>query len=97
MIKAELSNTDTATAEGITVHSSSPVLALCRKLIEAGFNPATPMEVYRGKTLCLKARSIGEAAGLQINANGTGFEPFKSRRKDRAAPPTRSLGQEAAE
>ena len=50
------------TAEGITATSNAPVLALCRKLIAAGYDPATPLEAYRAATLCLNIRSIGEAA-----------------------------------
>ncbi len=44
------------------------------------------MEVYRGATLALRIRSIGEAAGLEINAEGIGFRPA---RKPDAAPPVR--------
>jgi hypothetical protein len=75
MIQAQLSGDDTCTALGITVRSSSPVLALCRKLVEAGHDPATPLEAYRGDTLCLRVRSIGRAAKLEVNSEGTGFRP----------------------
>jgi len=30
-------------AEGFTVRAYAPVLAMCRKLIEAGYDPATPL------------------------------------------------------
>ena len=66
IVRAELSGDDTASALGITVKSGSPVLALCRKLVEAGHNPANPLEAYRGDTLCLRVRSIGVPAGLEI-------------------------------
>ena len=72
----ELSNS--CAALGVTARSSSPVLALCRKLIDAGHDPATPMDVYRGDTLALRVRSIGEAARLQVNARGTGFVALKA-------------------
>jgi hypothetical protein len=68
-IRAELSGADTCSARGITVKCESPVLALCRKLIDAGHNPATPLEVYRGDVLALRIRSIGQGAQLQINGN----------------------------
>jgi hypothetical protein len=55
-------------------------------LVQAGYDPSTPLEVYRGRTLCLRIRSIGEAAALEINAYGTGFRP---RREADAAPPVR--------
>ena len=66
MIITKVSSDSIAEAEGITVTIGSPVLALCRKLVEAGHDPATPMQVYRGDTLCLTVRSIGEAAELEV-------------------------------
>jgi hypothetical protein len=53
-----------------TRRSDSVVCALCRRLIEAGHDPAEPMEVYRGATLALHVRSIGEAAGLTVREVG---------------------------
>ena len=81
-IRAELKGCDRALSCGFVVRSSSPVLALCRKLVDAGYHLTTPLEAYRGDTLCLKVRSIGEAAGLRVNTKGTGFI------KDAAAVPT---------
>jgi hypothetical protein len=60
-------------ARGITVRSSSPVLALCRALVGAGYDPGRPLHVYRGKTLALTVRSIGEGARLRVSSSGTGF------------------------
>ncbi|HEY9460915.1 MAG TPA: hypothetical protein VIR04_08950, partial [Paralcaligenes sp.] len=40
---------------------SAPVLALCRELIAAGYDPSAQLQVYRGSTLCLLVRSVGEA------------------------------------
>jgi hypothetical protein len=74
VIRATLSGDDIATALGITTQSSAPVLALCRQLVAAGHDPATPMHAYRGDTLALKIRSIGEAARLRIGSHGVGFE-----------------------
>jgi hypothetical protein len=71
--RAQLSGDDTCTAAGLTARSISPVLALCRMLIEAGHDPAMPLHVYRGDVLALTIRSIGEAAALQVNPRGTGF------------------------
>jgi hypothetical protein len=84
-IIATLSGSDTCTALGLTVQSPSPVLALCRKLIVYGFDPAIPIHVFRGgDTLALIVRAIGEAARLEINAKGTGFIAYRA---VRAAPP----------
>jgi hypothetical protein len=76
MIRAELdvvlnpgrpfSHRQRVRAEGLEVvetrKSGAIVCALCRRLIEAGHDPAVPMEVYRGQTLALRVRSIGEGA-----------------------------------
>jgi hypothetical protein len=71
---AELSSDSYCTALGFTVRSLSPVLALCRKMIESSTcAPETPLNVYRGKTLCLRVLGIGEGAQLEINSKGTGF------------------------
>jgi hypothetical protein len=81
VIRAELADDDSCSALGVTAKSSSPVIGLCRKLIDAGHNPATPLEAWRGDILCLCIRSIGEAARLQVNSHGTGFEPQPERRR----------------
>jgi hypothetical protein len=40
----------------------APVLGLCRALLEAGYDPRRPLRAYRGDTVALKIRSIGEGA-----------------------------------
>ena len=50
-IRAELAGSDSCSALGITISSSSPVLALCRKLVQAGFDPSTPLEVRSRRDL----------------------------------------------
>jgi hypothetical protein len=42
-----------------TRQGDAVVCALCRRLVEAGHDPATPLEIYRGATLALRVRSIG--------------------------------------
>jgi hypothetical protein len=81
-LRAELTKSDTATAAGIAVKAESPVLALCRSLINAGYDPATTLNVYRGNTPALRIGSIGEAGALDIAGDGVGFRP----RKKLAAP-----------
>jgi hypothetical protein len=62
----------------LAVGGHTPVLALCRALIAAGHNPATPLDVYRGNTLALQVYSIGEAARLAVDEhNGTRFAKWK--------------------
>jgi hypothetical protein len=76
-IRAELTKSNIAAAEGITVKAQSPVLGLCRRLIAAGHDPATPLNVYRGKTLALRILGIGEARGLEIAGDGVGFRQVR--------------------
>jgi hypothetical protein len=83
-IRAELSGSDRCAALGLAVRANAPVLMLCRLLVEAGHDPALPLHAYRGEMLCLLVRSIGEAAELEINGDGTGF---RRRRQPDAAPP----------
>jgi hypothetical protein len=72
-IFAELIGSDHCSALGMTARSTAPVLGLCRRLIEAGHEPATPLEAWRGPTLCLRIRHIGEAAQLEPSPRGVGF------------------------
>jgi hypothetical protein len=74
VITARLDGSDHASAEGISVTSPSPVLALCRKLIAAGYDPALSLVAYRGGALALRVRSIGEVAQLRVGGHGIGFE-----------------------
>jgi hypothetical protein len=84
-IRAEIIGDDTAVALGGTrVRAYAPVLALCRALVAAGHDPALVLEAYRGETRCLRVRSIGEAADLEISEGG-----FRPARKPDAGPPMR--------
>jgi hypothetical protein len=61
-IRAALIGCDQCVALGQKVRDAAPVLALCRKLIAAGYDPVLPLHAYRSDTLALKVRSIGEGA-----------------------------------
>jgi hypothetical protein len=93
VIRTEIIGTDTCTALDLAINSSSPVLALCRALIESGHDSATLLDAYRGKTLCLRIRSIGEAAALELNGEATGF---RRRHQPDAASPMRQNGRGAS-
>jgi len=75
-IVAELIGDNECRAAGLVVRSTTPVLAMCRKLVTAGIDPATPLECYRGTTLAITVASIAQGAGLEINGHGTGFRPI---------------------
>jgi hypothetical protein len=77
-IRAELSSDTYATALALTVRSPSPVLALCRKLIEVStYAPDTPLDAYRGNTLCISVSGIGEAAELTVTSARNGCPVFR--------------------
>ena len=42
------------------------MLDLCRELVAAGLHPTSPLEAWRGDTLSLRVRSIGEGARLAV-------------------------------
>jgi hypothetical protein len=65
-IRAEIVGEHQCEAEGLSARGPSPVLALCRLLIRAGFDPARPLLALRGHVHCLEVRSIGEGAKLTI-------------------------------
>jgi hypothetical protein len=75
-IRADLIGSQCATALGITATGPAPVLRLCRALISTGHDPATRLEAYRGETLCLVIRSIGEAATLTVKSTSAGQITF---------------------
>lgn len=98
MIRAELSESDRASALGIDVQAPAAVLTLCRKLVAAGHDPAEPLEAYRGETLCLRVRSIGEGANLEVNRFGTGFKSVsKAAEGCISAPSIQFDGEDATE
>src|SRR5262245_58144903 len=86
-IRGELTGSTVCIAAGLKVDANSPILAMCRRLIEAGFNPA--LQLYRGTVLCLIVRAIAEGAQLEVNSSGIGFI---ARRRLRPGSPVRSNG-----
>jgi hypothetical protein len=94
IIRAELIGCDTAVALGHTVATHTPVLLLCRELVAAGYDPTVGLEAYRGSTLCLVVRSIGEGAELEPNGRGSGF---RQRAAADAGPPMRRTDRGLAE
>src|SRR5262249_12476082 len=89
-IRAELSGDRRCSAVGITATGNAPVLTLCRRLIEAGHNPAARLEAYRGTTLCLRVRSIGEGARLSVREGASNGRPHFAKltgRTDDVGPP----------
>jgi hypothetical protein len=99
-IRATITDSDRCEAEGYSVRAAAPVLALCRKLVENGFDPARPLHAYRGDTLCLSITSIGYGAKFTVGDNASGT-PVLRRWQDRApasaaASPMRSFAEPIA-
>jgi hypothetical protein len=102
LVRADLIGADTCTAAGITATGHAPALTLCRRLVEAGHDPSTPLEAYRGTTLCLRVRSIGAGARLTVSEGADGKPRFATyrpapdgRQSCGGQPPTRSNAGEA--
>jgi len=70
----------------MTARADAPILKLCRMLVAAGYDPATPLQAYRNGVPSISVSSIGFGAQLVINGRGTGFA---LRRGVRTAPPAR--------
>jgi hypothetical protein len=70
-IRARITGSNHCEADGLTVRAAAPVLAMCRKLIEAGYDPARPLHAYRGDVLALRVRSIAAAAKLTVDESRT--------------------------
>jgi hypothetical protein len=60
------------------VQGNAPILAMCRRLIEAGVDPARPLHAYRNDTLCVVVRSIVEGAKLTVAEGSRGAPQFRS-------------------
>src|SRR5690349_1956767 len=93
-VRAELIGANTATALDVEANGPSPVVTLCGDFLRGGHDPAMSLHAYRGNTLALKVRSIGEGARLTVEANPIGKPVFR-RWRDRAesngaAPPVAS-------
>jgi hypothetical protein len=89
-LRAELSGSTICSAVGHVAIGQTPVLALCRELIATGHNPDQPLEVYRGGTLALRIRSIGEGARLTVSEEADRpprFKRWKPRNLGEGSPP----------
>lgn len=84
-IRCDLSGSNTAQSGDLIARGNSPVFDLCRLLVAAGHDPKAPMECYRGETVALRVRSIGEGARLTVRETATDgprvvrWKPFPGR------------------
>ena len=80
-IRAELIGASCCVVDSHTTRGPSPILAMCRQLIEAGFDPQLPLEAYRGEVLCIRVRSIGRGAQFTIEDDASGRPRLRRYRK----------------
>lgn len=64
-------------AEGISITARTPILALCRKLDEAGHGdrPLTVVNAVTGSAL-MEITSIADGAKLSVDENGPRFQKY---------------------
>ena len=67
---------------------------MCRRMIEAGHDPSTRLEVYRGAILALTVRSIGEGSQLTVKSASNGT-PVLSRKPKGIVPQPRPCAKRA--
>ena len=98
-IRAKLIGSDRCTIRGFVATGGTPVLALCRTLLAAGFDPDQSRDIYRGDALALRIRSIGEGARLTVEDSRLGQPRFRRWRdrqaSDGVAPPVDGMAPEA--
>ena len=71
-IACQIIGSDRCVYGGLVVKHNAPVLAMCRKLIEAGYDPERPLEAHRGDTLCLRISSVGYGAKFTVKDDRRG-------------------------
>lgn len=71
-VVCQLTGPDRCEFDGIVVKHNAPVLAMCRALIDAGYDRERPVEAYRGETMCLRISSIGHGAKFTVKDNRYG-------------------------
>jgi hypothetical protein len=72
---------DHCEVDDLVVRHSAPVLAMCRALIDADYDPERPIEAYRGDVLSLRVSSIGYGAKFTIEESRSGGAPVLRRYK----------------
>jgi hypothetical protein len=71
-VVCQLTGSDGCEFDGIVVKHTAPALAMCRALIDAGYDRERPLEAYRGEMLCLRISSIGHGAKFTVKDNRYG-------------------------
>jgi hypothetical protein len=93
-IIAQFIKSNICTAEGLEVRANGPGLAMCRKLLEAGYDPHRLLHCFPGEVLAMKISSIAHGARYSVSEPSTGsgvrLVPYSDGpQKSGAAPPIR--------
>ena len=67
-IIASLVGSDLCHCEGLTVQHNAPILAMCRRLVEEGYDPTRPLLAFRGSELAMRVKTIGYGAHWCVSA-----------------------------
>jgi hypothetical protein len=86
-IACQFEGDDICRTADFEVRGYAPALDMCRRLLAEGFDPATPLEAYRGDVLCLRISSIGYGAGLCVRDSLIGRPMFARRPRRLCAEP----------
>src|SRR5215471_2572521 len=71
-IIAQYIKSDRCGAEGLEVRANAAGLAMCRKLLEAGYDPDRPLHCFRGEVLAMEISSIAYGAKYSVSEPSTG-------------------------
>jgi hypothetical protein len=77
-IIASVEGSDLCRAEGYTVKDHSPVLAMCRTLVEAGLDPQRPLLAFRRDVLAMRIKTIELGAHFSVVENQKRFRAAKA-------------------
>lgn len=90
-VVCQIINSDCCDFDGLVVKHNAPVLAMCRKLIDAGYDPHRPLEAYRGEVLCIRISSIGYGAQFTVKDSQCGTPVLRRYSEAPTGVPTASL------
>ena len=72
-LRGDLVGVDLIVVDRLSVCSDTRIRDACRKLVEFGVDPKTPLHCFRKGQLAVTVRSIGKGSRLEINGDGIGF------------------------
>jgi len=78
-IYAYLIGSDLCRVGDLVVRHNAPVLGMCCKLVEAGYDDERPLWAFRGSELAMKVKGIGWGAQYIVAKTGNGSKPASFR------------------